>query len=97
LPYRIITLNKRLNLTLDFSAVTVKKSCKKVCIFSPINISRAITLPPALAFDAFGAKSVGRPPDMDQSSFQTVYPGTIGLAIALLSASTVFFVWRALP
>ena len=50
----------------------------------------------ALAFGTFGAKSVGRPLDMDQSSFQIVCPGTIGLAIALLSAGTVFLVWRAL-
>ena len=53
-----------------------------------------MVLPPALAFGAFGAKSVGRPPDMDQSSSQIVCPGTIGLAIALLSAGTVFLVWR---
>jgi hypothetical protein len=51
-----------------------------------------MVLPPALAFGAFGAKSIGRPPDMDQSSFQTVCPGTNGLAIALLSAGTVFLV-----
>ena len=56
-----------------------------------------MVLPPVLAFGAFGAKSVGRPPDMDQSSSQIVCPGTIGLAIALLSASTVFLVWRASP
>ena len=36
-----------------------------------------MVLPPALAFGAFGAKSVGRPPDIDQSSSQIVCPGTL--------------------
>jgi len=47
----------------------MEKSYKKIYIFYPTNILRAIVLPPALAFDAFEIKSVGRPPDMDQSSF----------------------------
>ena len=51
-----------------------------------------MVLPPVLAFGVFGTKSVGQPPDMDQSSFQTVCPGTNGLAIALLSAGTVFLI-----
>ena len=82
-------------MTLDFSAVTVEKSYKKVCIFCPTNIPGAITLPLTLTFGAFGAKSVKRPPDMDQFSSQTVCSGTIRLAIALLSAGIVFLVWRA--
>ena len=56
-----------------------------------------MVLPLALAFGAFRAKSIKRPPDMNQSSSQIVCPGTIKLAIALLSAGTVFLVWRASP
>jgi len=56
------------------------------------NISRAIVLPSALAFDAFRAKSIERSSDMDQSSFQTVCSDIIGLAITLLSAGIVFLI-----
>ena len=76
----------------------VGKSCKKIYIFCPTNIPGAmVLLPLALAFGTFGAKRIGRPSDMDQSSSQIVCSGTIGLAIALLSASTVFLVWKAPP
>ena len=51
-----------------------------------------MVLPLALAFGAFGAKSVRRSPNMNQSSSQTVCPSTNELAIALLLAGTVFLV-----
>ena len=35
------------------------------CIFCPTNIPGAITLPPALAFSAFGIKSIRRLSDID--------------------------------
>jgi len=73
-------------------AVIVGKSCKKIYIFCLTNILEAITLPPALAFGVFNVKSVRRSHDMNQFSFQTVYLGTNGLAIALLSAGTVFLI-----
>ena len=56
-----------------------------------------MVLPLALAFGVFEAKSIKRSPDMNQSSSQIVCSGTIGLVIALLSAGTVFLVWRASP
>jgi len=84
-------------LTLDFLAVIIRKSYKKVYIFCSTNIPKAIVLSPALAFDAFEAKSIRQPPDIDQSSFQTVCSGIIRLAITLLSAGTVFLIWRASP
>jgi len=68
------------------------KSYKKVCIFSLTNISRTIILSPALVFDAFRAKSIRRPSDMNQFSSQTICPDTNGLAIALLSAGIVFLI-----
>jgi len=55
-----------------------------------------MTFPLTLVFDAFGTKSVGRPPNIDQSSSQTICSDTIRLVITLLLAGTVFLIWRAL-
>ena len=57
-----------------------------------MRIPGVIVLPLALALGAFGARSVGRPPDINQSSSKTVCAGTNGVAIALLLAGTVFLI-----